>query len=159
MVAESFRRSAAAWFRGRERREQVLIVIGSVFAAGYLGYAVLYTPLVKWRARALEDIRTYEAITARVAANGANLQTAMTDDPALPDATAITNSSTAVGLVIRRIEPEGSRTAIEMEEADFSVLISWLSVLEEDYGLKVAAIELDRRPVPGVVSARISVER
>lgn len=146
------------WFNGRAAREQVLILIGGATALVYGGFVGVWHPLSALRAAALADISRFEAIAARVSAAGPNLSSVGENGAGQPSATLITDSATAVGLVIRRLEPEGERTRIEIEEADFTVLVDWLSLLEQDHSLRVATIELDRRPAPGLVSARISVE-
>ncbi len=152
-------RALAAWFRGRESRERLLIATGGAFAAVYLAYTAICVPLVDMRARALDDIATYETIMARVAASAAGPPRAVEAASNLPDTTLITDSANAAGLVIRRLEPENGKTAIELENADFAVLIDWLALMEKDHALRVDTIALERRPEPGVVSARISVER
>ena len=146
------------WFAARDRREKLLIVVGSMFLIGYVGYFWVWQPLSALRLRSLADIGRYEAITARLAAGGPDLAFGTEQTSPLPSATVITDSATAAGLLIRRLEPEGERTRMELESADFSVLIDWLALLEHDHGLRVATIELDRRPEPGMVSARISLE-
>lgn len=152
------RTGIAQWYGGRDRRERLLILIGGGVVIFYLAIVVLWQPMSAMRADALADIAKYEAIGARVAAAGPTLALGAGNAPNMPVAAVITDSASAVGLVIRRIEPEGERTRIELEDADFSVLIDWLALLEKDHSLRVATIELDRRPSPGVVSARISVE-
>lgn len=146
-----------AWYDGRERRERVLILVGGAVLLAYLLLAGVYRPLAAMRAEALSDIATLEALTARASAVAEAPARATPVSP-VPNAAAITDSAVAVGLVIRRLEPEGARTSIEFEEADFAVLVEWLALLESRHALKVATIELDRRPSPGVVSARITVE-
>lgn len=147
-----------SWFAGREPRERLLIVVGIAIAAAYLAWIGIYGPLAAMREKALTDIRTYEAISARIAAAGENFAEAgASPAAAVPGATLITDSASAVGLVIRRLEPEGGRTSIEIDNADFAVLVGWLASLEKEHSLKVSTIELDRRTEPGVVSARISV--
>ena len=157
-VARLGRSSMTSWFSGREPRERALIVIGIVMIAGYLAWIGVYQPLAAMRERALADITTYEAISARIKANGSNFAPAAARPAAaVPSATVITDSASAVGLIIRRLEPEGGRTWIEFDNADFSVLVGWLASLEKEHALKVATIELNRKTEPGVVSARISV--
>ena len=149
----------AEWLAGREPRERKLILVGTGVLLLYLAYALVWQPLAAMRARALVDIAKYEAVSARVTAAGSDLRLAARPSASLPDATVITNSAAGLGLTIRRLEPEGKRTRIEVEDADFTVLINWLARLESEHSLHVAAIEIDRRPLPGIVSARLSVMR
>ena len=149
----------AAWFAGRERRERLLILAGGIAVIGYVGFALVLRPLAAMRETAITDIAKYEAVTARITAAGTDLSLASLPSAAQPDATVITQSATLVGLAIRRLEPEGERTRIEVEDADFGILIDWIARLEAEHSLHVATIEIDRRPLPGVVSARLSVAR
>ena len=148
-----------AWYESREKRERILIVVGGAVLAAYVGYAGMVQPLSSMRKTALADIAKYEAVSARITAAGDDLSLVAATGATLPDASIITQSATAVGLVIRRIEPEGERTRIEVEDAEFAVLIDWLARLETEHSLHIATIEIDRRPPPGIVSARLSVER
>lgn len=147
------------WYAGRDRRERILLLVGSVVVAVYVAFAGVWQPLSAMRETALADIAKYEAVAARITAAGTNLSLAVLPSAALPDAAVITESATVIGLTIRRLEPEGDRTRIEVEDADFAVLVDWLARLETEHALHVATIEIDRRPPPGIVSARLSVER
>lgn len=164
LSVKSLRRGGALsgisdWYAGRDRRERILILVGGAFVAAYVGFAGVFQPLSSMRETALADIAKYDAVTARITAAGTDLTLVSRPSVTLPDAAVITESATVVGLTIRRLEPEGERTRIEVEDADFAVLIDWLARLETEHSLHVATIEIDRRPPPGIVSARLSVTR
>jgi general secretion pathway protein M len=70
----------------------------------------------------------------------------------------ITKSAQDTGLVLRRIEPEGSGSRVTLDEAAFSTVLLWIADLEEQHDVSVRAIEIDRRPTPGIVSARLLLD-
>lgn len=71
----------------------------------------------------------------------------------------VTESSAAFQLTIRRLEPEGNRIRVSLEDATFDALVLWLESLWGDHGLRVNEIEVSRRPAPGIVNATLTLER
>ena len=76
-----------------------------------------------------------------------------------PLANVITDSVAAFQLTIRRLEPEGPRVRVVLEDAPFDAVILWLDAVQRDQGLRVSEIEITRRPAPGVVNAVLALER
>ena len=75
-----------------------------------------------------------------------------------PIATRVTRSAEAAGVVLTRIEPAGDGLAALVDEASFDAVIGWIADMEATGDLSLRAIEIGRRPVPGVVSARLDLE-
>jgi len=147
------------WWRTRSSRERWLMLGLAVAGVAYLLSAGLVRPLLAHRAAALDAIGRHEAALAQLAA--------LPEGAAAPSAAAFGQPVTAVvtetapefGLVIRRIEPEGAGAQLLIEDAGFPEILAWIEALERDRGLRVTAVEMDRRPEPGVVSARLTLER
>jgi general secretion pathway protein M len=74
-------------------------------------------------------------------------------------AAVVTDSAPAYGLAIRRIETDQAGTRVELDDAGFAEVVLWIEELELQHGLRVVAVEMDRRPEPGVVAARLAVRR
>lgn len=144
------------WMAARTAREQATIAAAAVVAAVAAGYSQLWMPLADARSAALADIARHERAIAHVLAAGPDLPRGPAG-PALPAATVVATSAPAFGLAIQRVEPEGESTRVVLDSANFEDLLRWLVELEAKHALRVLAVELERRPEPGVVSARVTL--
>jgi type II secretory pathway component PulM len=122
----------------------------------YLMSAGAARPLLAARGEALAAIAERDAMLARLAGlpNG---------DAAIPSAepvTAIvTASASSYELTIRRIEAEGEGARLEIEDAGFPELVLWIEELERAHALRLLTIEIQQRPEPGLVGARLTLGR
>ena len=142
---------------GRERTLVLALLPLSVIAMGYLG---LWQPVQAARAAYRVDIGAYAQLSATVAAMQAQpaLPRTATAGEGLPLSTRITQSAEAAGLQLRRLEPEGDRIAVTLDNAAYASVILWLSDLEVGQSVLLVQIDLDRRVAPGTVSARLLLE-
>ena len=141
----------------RERTLVSLALAGVILAATF---QFVWLPVQAKRAALSTEIAGYAQIIDRIAALGPEtpvLQTAA--GPALPLSTPlstrVTQSAEVAGLVLRRLEPEGDMLRVTLDDVAFANVIVWLSDLETTHAVIVAGIEVDRRPAPGIVSARL----
>lgn len=137
----------------RERTLVGLALAGVICAAVF---QFVWVPVQAKRAALSAEIVGYAQITDRIAALGPEtpvLQTAA--GPATPLSTRVTQSADVAGLVLRRLEPEGDMLRVTLDDVAFANVILWLSDLEVNHAVIVAGIEVDRRPAPGIVSARL----
>jgi general secretion pathway protein M len=148
--------SARGWLAARSGRERALLAGVALVAAGVLVLNGVWAPLASSRAAALQDIARIDQAMAQARVGGVG--PAAPVDPR-PTATIVADSAPEYGLAIQRLSPEGPRLAVALENADFKALIEWLATLEAEHAIGVFAAELERRPEPGVVSARIVLER
>lgn len=138
-------------------RERVMIAGAAFVLLGALGHVQIRAPLLQQRDALLSSIDRHENAVTRVSsARSLNLPAETAGAP-IPDIVA--DTAPRFGLNIRRVEPEGARTRIALEEAAFENLVRWLSSLNTDHGLKIGAIALERRPAPGTVAANLTLER
>lgn len=149
----------ASWWSGRSARERVLL-LGMATALGlYLVVVGIAQPLLAARAETRAAIGRYDAGLAQLAA--------LPETGTAPAAPALDRPVTAIvtetapdfDLAIRQIEPEGSGARLAIEDAGFAEIILWIESLEREHGLRLIAIEMDRRPEPGIVSARLTLEQ
>ena len=137
----------------RERTLVSLALAGVILAASF---QFIWLPVQAKRAALSTEIAGYAQIIDRIAALGPEtpvLQTAA--GPAPPLSTRVTQSAEVAGLVLRRLEPEGDMLRVTLDDVAFANVILWLSDLEATHAVIVAGIEVDRRPAPGIVSARL----
>ena len=153
------RLGAGAWWVRRSLRERWLLAGLAGAAAAYVAIAVVAQPLLAARAAALAAIAEHDRALAQLAALPAEGAPAPVRSAALPVAGVLTETAPEFDLAIRRIEPEGAGARLVLDDADFAGVLLWIEELERDHRLRLTAIEMDRRPEPGVVSAQMSFER
>lgn len=146
------------WWGRRSIRERMLLGVVVSLVGGHLLYAGALRPVFAARAEALAAIARDEAALARLATLPEG-DAAPSVAPAAEPAAAITESAPGYDLTIRRLEAQGDQTRVEIEDAGFRELILWIEELDRDQALRVIAIEIDRRPEPGVVGARLTLGR
>ena len=58
---------------------------------------------------------------------------------------------------MKRIEPQGDdKLRVQFEQVDFNQLIRWLGSLEQEYGVIIASVTLDRQSEAGRFDARLA---
>lgn len=147
------------WWSGRSVRERLLL--GGLLAAAtaYLVVVGAAQPMLAARDEAVASIARSDAALARLAAlpePGDRQEDGASD---IPVTVVVTRTANELGLTIRRIEPEGAGARLSIENADFNAVVTWIAELEIENGLRVVAVEMDRRPDPGIVNATLSVQR
>lgn len=151
--------SPLAWWTRRTPRERVLLGVLMLTLGGYLLATGVVRPLLAARQTALASIAGSDAALARLASAPEPTErriVLMADEPV---SSILTSTATVFDLTIRRIEAEADGAEVMIEDADFEDIIRWIETLERDYGLRLSTLEMDRRPEPGVVSARLGVQR
>lgn len=148
----------AAWWMQRSGRERLLLLILGAGLAAYLVVVAVAQPLLAARDAALTRIGSHEVALAQLAAlPEGGVAPRPADSRPVP--AIVTETAPAFDLAIRRIEPEGNGARLVIEDAGFAEILTWIEALEREHGLRLAAIEIDRRPEPGIVSARLTLER
>ena len=145
------------WVRSRGVREQVLMLCALLLVISTVSYTQVRQPLKARHAELSVSIDLHERSIAQARAAGKLERPAGQSSAEIPDI--IADTAPRAGLEVQRIEPEGARTGVILEEAAFERLLPWLDTLVRYHGLNIATIELVRRPTPGSVATRITLER
>lgn len=147
-----------AWFSARSAREQFLLAGLATVATVALLYTAVCRPLAAHRDAAVSEIARYDALMAEIRRAGpAGLAPAIGLAEGV-EAPSIAGIAADQGLLVRRIEPEGANTRLSFEDADFAGILDWIATMETGGLARVSAIQIDRRPAPGVVNAQITLE-
>jgi len=157
VVVDRFRGQAVDLWSGRSPREQALLAGLAAVSLVALYLVLIYAPLQTVRAEAVRDIRTYQALKAQLRVAGPTL-TAGALAARGPTSAVITASAGEFGLNIRRLDPDGERIRVVLEDVPFDGLVRWLDRLERDRGLRVVDLRVERRPAPGTVNAQATLE-
>ena len=75
-----------------------------------------------------------------------------------PISARVTRSAQAAGIALARLEPRGAELTALVDEAPFEAIIDWIAEMERTEAVRLTGIAIDRRPAPGVVSARLDLE-
>lgn len=148
---------ALARLTPRER----LLVLGALPLIALFGlYQFGWVPLSQARIAARAEIASYRVLTEAALQQGDAPAAAQVPDvtPRAPLATRITQSAASADVLVRRLEPEGSLVRVTLDDAPFDRVISWIAAMEKTEGIALRAAEMDRRTVPGIVAARLTLE-
>lgn len=147
-----------AWFNRLTWRERFLLVAIMPLAALLTLFQFAWLPFQTARTARLAEISSYKLVTAAATRRAANRAPEVAPKPVDPIATRVTQGAESAGLQLRRLEPEATGLRVTLDDVQFSDLVLWLSDMQSTFAVRVAAIEIDRRTAPGVVSARLLLE-
>lgn len=155
---ERSRSTLDGWLSQRTPRERLLLLAGAIVLILAAYVLLVWQPLNEARDATLQRIAILDRVIAQAETiDPAKIAAPVTSD--VPPATAITNAAAEYGLAIKRIEPDGAQTRVTLEDIKFDTLLLWLEKMSKDYTLGVSGLELERRPEPGVVTARVVFQR
>jgi type II secretory pathway component PulM len=61
-----------------------------------------------------------------------------------------------LGSSLRGTQPSATGVRVQLEAAPFDTLITWVSTLDQRYGIAIDSITVDRAARPGAVNANIT---
>jgi len=143
----------------RTPRERILLYVLAGTGVLALIYLAIWQPLERTRENYAVAIERQDLLTARVKAmdNGAAPATPARDPR--PTAVIVSDTAAAAALSIRRLEPVGEDARVVLEDAEFGAVLTWLDSLDREEGLRVAEIDISRRPEPGLISTTLMLRR
>ena len=142
-----------AWWAGRSSRERLMLgVLAALLAGVILVYGVIQ-PLQAARASALQDIRTYETLTARIRAAGTLSSSQPQRRQGSPN-DVILGSAPGFGFTpIVAPLPGGARATIA--DASYDSVLAWLADLSATSSLRITRVDIQKTATPGRVSATV----
>lgn len=157
-----------SWWEGLQARERGVLAIGAVVLAAMLGWASLWYPLSHARAelaarvaRQQDDLVWMRQALAEVKALRAQGAHARADRQGKSLLALADVSARGAGLTgaLKRVEPAGSDSVrVNLEIADFDVLVNWLDALARDYGVQATDFSADKTEGLGLVNARVTLQ-
>ena len=154
------------WYDGLAQREQRMVAGGGVIVGLLLLFGALLMPLQAATTRAVTRSDSHRADLAWMRSHADEIRAGTL---ALPRET----SEAPVVLVDRVGRENGLATAfrgsqpsagghgvrVQLEAAPFDTMITWLASLEENYGLSIDTVTVERGTKPGVVNATITLNQ
>ena len=149
------------WWRTREPREHILIVVALSLSLALGFYQFVWKPADAFR---LNSERAFEAALVDSALVQQASRRGGTDDASAtnrqPLQTVLTSSSALYGLTISRLRPaENDGMTLWLDSASPQLFYSWVSELELRHGVRVEQASIRTTPETGMVSINLYVHR
>ncbi|MEJ2609626.1 MAG: type II secretion system protein M [Candidatus Thiodiazotropha sp.] len=156
------------WWSSKSPQEHLAIIIGSLAVLVLLFYLAIWRPfsqnlekkvvLVKSQESTLQWMQENSNLIKRMQARQGSKR-GKTNEALL---TLVDRTAKSIRLreQIQRIKPQGdNKVQLWVEEASFDLLIRWLGQLTQDYALEIESLNIDRQDAPGLVNARLVLQR
>lgn len=154
---------------GLAPRERLMVSVGGGAAVLALIFLLVWLPLASHTARLEQGVAEQQALKQWMqgaAAEARQLRgaagTISAADPgrsllAVVDETA---KQAKLGPAVKRIQPEGQDLVrVNLEQAPFDDVVTWLAGLQQSQGVSVVDAALDRQSASGLVNARITLKK
>ncbi|MCE9680135.1 type II secretion system protein M [Shewanella sp. AS1] len=147
-----------AWWNGLILREQQLVAACGVMLVVGIGYWGIWTPISNAEAdaeralQAQQNTLNYVKQTANKIAGLKQAGGKQVYSGSL--STAVTQGAKSFGLEITRMQPQGNKIQVWMDEVPFNSLLGYLSDLVQEKGMSLDNIELAQSDTPGFVKVR-----
>jgi len=154
-------RELMKYYHELEKRERVAVMSLSIFLVGVVLYAGIWAPVNSYTLEAQIDhdrylkLLTYlKSTESQARSSSENQGTGKAAGQSL--LSSVSKSARSVGINPSRLQPEGSdAVSVWFDAVAFTKLMLWLERLESGQDIVVQQITIDRRDLPGQVSARL----
>lgn len=158
------------WFTSLQTRERYLIAAAGVVVLLTLLYSLVWDPVASGAAKLEKSIATQKnqllwmnnasAEIRALKGSGGNTNGAANQNVSLITAVETSAKRAGVRKSVTRMEPQGAlKITVELKNADFGRLISWVEMLSKQYGAAVSQFSSSKTDVPGLVNARLIFSR
>lgn len=160
-----------AWWAGLSQRERRITVIGGIAVFVTVIYLLVIEPFVKHvgelnasvedKTELLQWMKASEQQVATLRSNsGGSINRTNSGGGSLLALVDQTAKRSKLGSAIKRVEPEGSvGVRLWLEQASFDNVLLWLAQIRQSHGVEVNRISIEQPDGPGIVNARISLQR
>lgn len=156
------------WLDTLEKRERHIVIAGAISLAVMLFYLVIWDPitsqheqqqinynsqhqLYSWMKNASVEVRRLNSAGGSNKAKFRNQSIASLAD----------RSATTSGIkpFIEKIDQGKKGVKVKIKSADFDRIVTWLTDLENKYGIIASKVKVEKTKVKGAVDAQITLER
>lgn len=156
--------SLTIWFKALSQREQRLVIIGSALVLlGGLYWGGI-KPFIERAEMAQAKITSEKQLLSWVTAKANEIQQlrASVGNGAsnLPINQAVSSSVSRFNIELIRMQPRGDQFQVWIAPIPFNKFIAWLAFLQEDYGIGVVFLDLDKGEKEGLIEVnRLQLSR
>ncbi|MGL5358202.1 MAG: type II secretion system protein M [Shewanella sp.] len=146
------------WWQALALREQQLVAFCAVVLVIGGCYWGIWTPIANAEEAALRNL-TAQQQTLTYVKQTANKIAGLKQSGAKPAASGslssvVNQTAGNYGLVITRMQPQGNKIQIWMDDVPFDPLLAYLSELVQSKGLSLESVDLAEADAPGYVKVR-----
>lgn len=147
-------------------RERRVLLFGAVAVILMGLYVLVWEPVVVGRAKLEQEVAEQQELLAWMeqsarevqALRGSNRNTGRTGGQSIMSVVDSTARTQGLSNVLE-VQPEGDNTVrIRLSQASFDQTLRWLDKLVNEKNLRITGLVVERRPEPGKVDARITLE-
>ncbi|VAW61387.1 hypothetical protein MNBD_GAMMA08-1719 [hydrothermal vent metagenome] len=159
---------ATQWLNTLDQREKYIVIGGAISLAIMLFYLIIWEPitsqyeqqklhldsqrqLYSWMKNASAEIRSLKSTGGNNIAKYRNQSIA-----SLADRSAITSG---IKSYIEKIDQSKKGVKVNIKAANFDQIITWLTNLENKYGIIASKVKVETTKTKGAVDAQITLER
>lgn len=133
-----------AWWAGRSLREQRLLGVLAVIAAGMLAWYGVLAPLRALEAAAAERLTLAVAASAQVEANARDIagleKAGVVRADRRPVEQLVLETAAAGGVAVSRQREEGGALTVWIDAVEPKALFAWLGALQDAHGLTAESV-------------------
>jgi len=148
------------WYERQSPRDQLVLRWGMAAAVLILLMAVLL-PLQRSVAQARKQVAGKQADLQWMRSMGPALAAAGPDPATAPTGQSMvvlidtSARESGLGQALTSSQPAGGAVRIQLENADFNLLVGWLSRLASQHGVRVESASVTGSAAPGIVNASV----
>ncbi len=156
------------WWQSKSQQEHLAMILGASAVLILLIYLVIWLPFTRDLDNTAQRLESQTATLRWMQDNVALVQrmraaqggSAQNSNEALLTLVDRTAKGIRLREQIERIKPQGEKAVqLWIEQAPFDILIRWLGQLTEQHGLEIESLNIDRQDGPGLVNARVVIQR
>jgi general secretion pathway protein M len=154
------------WYDGLAEREQRMVAGGGVAVAVILLVGGLLLPLHAAVSKAVARSETRRADLAWMRSNADEIRAGTLSLPRETGEAPVVlvdrvGRENGLATAFRGSQPNagGRGVRVQLEAAPFDTMIGWLAALEEQYGLSIDTVTVERSARPGVVNATVTLNQ
>lgn len=155
--------SGVSWYRGLPPRDALIVKGLSILIALSLVYLWVWVPAENYNNRYESKLKSEKELHSYMKANAykvsGNAQRSNNSGAGQSVLALVNSTSKAKGIALSRFEPEGDDgLRIWLDKVKFDDVIDWIDLLENDRGVRVTQINIDKVD-PGTVNLRAVLKR
>lgn len=152
---------AVQWYNAKPAREQLILKAIAALLVLALIWTIFYAPLIQSRKTARVELEKNLATYNLIASNAGRFSSSHSASGSQNDSilAAATNQARNKNINLSRYEQDGANLRVWLERAAFDDAITWLESLQNDYGISVSQISIDKTDTIGRVDIRATLAR
>ncbi len=151
------------WWAARQHQERQFLIAGAVVVAVAIFYLAIWEPVAKAQRKAEAALRQSRTVANRLETIAVEVERNRGQgggSRTLPLMTAVDQAThrPELGKEPARVQEGDKEVKVWFDDVPFDALLTWLALVQSQYGIVVSSAELERK-AEGLVTARLSLVR